>query len=241
MQRRSVLKAGLALIATTTAAAIYRPVGAATRVLFGGTKWLAKETPPPVPVDISKRVFFTDQEASLVAAIFDRLIPADDVSMSASEAGCVGFIDHQLAGDYGRGEWKYKLGPYRNGTAAQGDQSPLTPADCYRKGLADIAAACDGRFGKQFSALTHAQQDEFLEEMETGKLSFSSVDSGVLFKQFLANVQEGFFADPIYGGNKDMVGWKMIGFPGARYDYRDYAELKGQKLDIEPVSIAGRI
>ncbi|WP_414439733.1 gluconate 2-dehydrogenase subunit 3 family protein [Burkholderia sp. 22PA0106] len=241
MQRRKILKIGLTLMATATAAAIYRPAGAAARILLGGTKWIVRQTAPPVPVDISQRVFFASREAALVTAIFDRLIPADELGMSASEAGCVGFIDHQLAGDYGRGQWKYKAGPYQAGTPAQGDQSPLTPAAFYRKGLSEIDATCAQRFGKPFDALTHAQQDAFLEEMEAGKLELPSLDAGALFKQFLANVQEGFLADPIYGGNKDMVGWKMIGFPGARYDYRDYAEMKGKKLDIEPVSIAGRI
>lgn len=241
MQRRDILKAGLALIVTTTAAAVYRPVGAATRILMGGTRWLARETPPPVPVDVSKRVFFTEPEAAQIKAIFDRLIPADELGIGASEAGCVAFIDHQLAGDYGRGQWKYQLGPYQSGTGSQGDQSPLTPAQCYRQGLADIDAYCQKAFGKSFDALTHEQQDHLLEQMEAGHLQLRTVQAGVLFKQFLANVQEGFFADPVYGGNKDMVGWKLIGFPGARYDYRDYVQMKGQKLDIEPVSIVGRI
>ena len=62
----------------------------------------------------------------------------------------------------------------------------------------------------------------------------------MFFKQLLDNTMEGFFADPIYGGNRDMVSWKMIGFPGARYDYRPYLSKHNQKLDLEPVSIAGR-
>jgi gluconate 2-dehydrogenase gamma chain len=57
---------------------------------------------------------------------------------------------------------------------------------------------------------------------------------------FLQNVIEGFFSDPIYGGNRDMVGWKLIGFPGARYDYRPYVSKHNQKLALEPVGIGGR-
>ncbi len=49
---------------------------------------------------------------------------------------------------------------------------------------------------------------------------------------------EGFFADPIYGGNKGMVSWKMLGFPGARYDYRDYIGRHNENLKLQPVSIA---
>jgi gluconate 2-dehydrogenase gamma chain len=50
-------------------------------------------------------------------------------------------------------------------------------------------------------------------------------------------VREGFLADPVYGGNKDMASWKMLGFPGARYDFRDYMDQKGKKQHFIPVSL----
>jgi gluconate 2-dehydrogenase gamma chain len=50
---------------------------------------------------------------------------------------------------------------------------------------------------------------------------------------------EGFFADPLYGGNKNMAGWKMIGFPGARYDYRDHIDKHNVPYPKGPVSIYG--
>jgi gluconate 2-dehydrogenase gamma chain len=56
----------------------------------------------------------------------------------------------------------------------------------------------------------------------------------------MANAMEGFFADPIYGGNRDMAGWKLIGFPGARYDYRDHVGKHNQPYPLPPVSILGR-
>lgn len=241
MQRRSVLKAGLVLISTATAAAIFRPVGAAVRVLQGGSKWLATETPPPVPVDARVRAYLSDREMAQLKAIFDRLIPADELGMSASEAGCLVFIDHQLAGPYGQGATKYLAGPEATGSAAQGDQSLQTPAQFYRQGLAELDAHVRKAHGMAFEAMTPARQDAYLEQMEAGKLAYPSVNPEQLFRQLLANVQEGYFADPVYGGNKDMVGWKMIGFPGARYDYRDFVQQKNQVLNIIPISIAGRI
>jgi len=63
--------------------------------------------------------------------------------------------------------------------------------------------------------------------------------SKLFFEQVLGNTMEGFFGDPIYGGNRDMVSWKMVGFPGARYDYRRYIALHNQKLDLVPLSIIG--
>ena len=241
MKRRSVLKAGLVLITTSAAATIYRPAGAALRVFNGGARWHAKATLPPVPADPSKRMFLNDKEFAQIKAIFDRLIPADEISVSASEAGCVVFIDHQLSGDYGQGSWRYRAGPEQQGTPAQGDQSLKSPAELYRAGLAQLDAYCRKTLDAPFEALSMEQQDELLERMEQGQVRLDNVPSDILFKQLLANVQEGYFADPVYGGNKDMVGWKMIGFPGSRYDYRDYVEQRGQKLNIIPVSIIGRV
>lgn len=241
MKRRSVIKTGLVLIATSAVAAVYRPAGAALRVFNGGHRWIAKETPPPVPVDSSKRMFLRDKEVAQVRAVFDRLIPADDISVSASEAGCVVFVDHQLAGDYGKGSWRYQAGPQQAGTASQGEQSIMGPAELYRNGLAELDAYCLQARGKPFEDLDAEAQDDILERMEQGEIKLASIASQLLFKQMLANVQEGYFADPLYGGNKDMVGWKMIGFPGSRYDYRDYIEQRGQKLNIVPVSIIGRV
>ncbi|MFJ2985981.1 MULTISPECIES: gluconate 2-dehydrogenase subunit 3 family protein [unclassified Pseudomonas] len=241
MDRRSVIKAGMVLIATSVAASIYRPAGAALRVLSGGNRWHAKETLPPTPVDPAVRMFLSDKEYAQVTAIFDRLIPADALSVSASQAGCVVFLDHQLAGPYGQGSNRYLKGPEQAGTPSQGDQSLRNPAQVYRIGLAELEGHCQQAFGSSFEALGAEQQDALLAQLESGSVQLGRLPSEVLFKQCLANVHEGFFADPVYGGNQGMVGWKMIGFPGARYDYRDFLAQKGQKLDIIPVSLIGRV
>lgn len=239
MERRKFIKAaGMVLISTGTLASIFKPAGAAEKVLRGGGTWRAHTTPLPIPADPTKRLFFTEFEANQVKAIFDRLIPADELTVSASEAGCVVFIDNQLAGSYGDAAWKYKGGPFEKGTPSQGIQSPLTPAQIYRKGLAEIDTHCRKIKGKSFTELSDEDKDHYLEQMEANKYSYPSFSSSsALFGQFLSNVQEGFLADPIYGGNRNMVGWKMIGFPGARYDYRDYANNKGQKITLQPISI----
>ncbi len=61
-----------------------------------------------------------------------------------------------------------------------------------------------------------------LKGLESGDARLEGVDGESFFGMFLQNVLEGYFSDPIYGGNKDMAAWKMIGFPGAHYDYRDW-------------------
>lgn len=242
MERRHVLKAGMVLIATATAASIFRPIGRAASILLGGIDWPSSQPKLPQPAVTDRLLYLTQEESVLVAAIFDRLIPADDVSISASQAGCVTFIDNQLAGDYGKGTWMYKAGPVETGTPQQGIQTmPLAPAELYRSGLRELEGHCRKTRGSGFAQLTPADQDTYLEAMEAGHFSYPSIDAKRLFGQFHGNVIEGFFADPIYGGNRDMVGWKMVGFPGARYDYRDYVERKGQPLDIAPISLVGSI
>jgi gluconate 2-dehydrogenase gamma chain len=54
------------------------------------------------------------------------------------------------------------------------------------------------------------------------------------------NVMEGMFADPIYGGNKDKAGWKMIGFPGVMANNAEKVKEfnEGQRMSVEPTSIA---
>jgi gluconate 2-dehydrogenase gamma chain len=74
--------------------------------------------------------------------------------------------------------------------------------------------------------------------MEAGTLQWKGVSSKGFFQLLWQNTKEGFFSDPIYGGNRDMVGWKMIGFPGARYDYRDWVDNHNQPYPLPPVGLA---
>ena len=77
---------------------------------------------------------------------------------------------------------------------------------------------------------------------ESGIPTFRDAMSG-LWSQFdpgqLAT-QEGYLADPIHGGNKNMGSWKMIGFPGTRADFIDWVEKYGARYPLSPVGIAGR-
>jgi gluconate 2-dehydrogenase gamma chain len=96
------------------------------------------------------------------------------------------------------------------------------------------------RAGRPFAELDAEQQDEILRGMQAGGVTLESVDARTFFQQIVQDVQQGFFADPIYGGNKDMCAWKMIGFPGAHYDYRAWVGRHNERYPYPPVSIAGR-
>jgi len=204
----------------------------------GGQPWEpGKINTPPAPRKGGLQ-YLTQQEFDTVGAIAERFIPADDLSISGKEAGCATFIDRQLAGDYGNAVAIYRLGRFVKGTPEQGPQSPLTPAQRYRQGLAALDAWTCKNFSKAFVALSGEQQDELLRRMEANQLDLGpDVETKVFFELLLQNVREGFLADPIYGGNKEMASWKMLGFPGARYDFRDLIGKKGKKLNIIPTSL----
>ena len=130
-------------------------------------------------------------------------------------------------------------GPFQEGTKQQGTQSPVTPAQQYRKALAALDAACRAKFdGKGFTELSNDQKDEIIKGLEDGSLKLEGANSQDFFKLILKDTQTGFLADPIYGGNKDMTSWKMIGFPGAHYDYRDWIDKHNQRIPLTPVGIS---
>jgi gluconate 2-dehydrogenase gamma chain len=111
----------------------------------------------------------------------------------------------------------------------------------YRQGLAALDKYCRGAFaGKPFAQLSDEQKDQVLTGLEKGPIQLDGASAKGLFEQILKNTQEGFFADPVYGGNRDMAGWKMVGFPGARYDYRDWVTRHNERFPLPPVGITGR-
>jgi gluconate 2-dehydrogenase gamma chain len=206
----------------------------------GALPWEPGAGSPPQPVPAGPWRYFTAAEGAAVEALADRIIPPDPQTPGGREAGCAVFVDRQLAGPYGRAEGLYNRPPFIKGTDSQGPQSSLTPAEMYRTALAALDRHCQGAHGKSWSGLSTDQQDELLSGLEKGSVSLQGVDGKTFFKALVKDVQEGFFADPLYGGNRDMCAWKMIGFPGAHYDYRDWVGRHNERYPHEPVGIMGR-
>jgi gluconate 2-dehydrogenase gamma chain len=207
-------------------------------VVEGELPWTPGQADPPQPAAPGAWQYFTPAEGATVEALVDRLIPPDPETPGGKDSGCAVFIDRQLAGPYGRFEGHYMKGPFHPGTEEQGDQSPLTPAQHYRLGLAALDSHCRASFGgSAFAQLPDERKDEVLKGLEAGTLKLDGVDAALFFKLLLTDTQHGFFADPVYGGNRDMVAWKMIGFPGARYDYRDWVHRHNERYPLPPVSI----
>jgi gluconate 2-dehydrogenase gamma chain len=208
-------------------------------VIQGSLPWKSGAADPPDAVTPDGWKYFTAHEGATIEALVDRLIPADALSPGGKDCGCAVYIDRQLAGPYGRSEGWYMSGPFMDGTKQQGPQSPLTPAHQYRMALAALDAACRTKFANHaFVDLSDAQKDEAIMGLEDGSLKLDGIDSQATFKLILTDTQTGFLADPIYGGNRDLVSWKMIGFPGAHYDYRDWIDRHNQRVTLPTVGIA---
>jgi gluconate 2-dehydrogenase gamma chain len=210
--------------------------------ISGRLPWEAFAGEPPRPVNPAGWYYFTPQEVTAVEAIVDRLIPADHLSVGGKGAGCAVFIDRQLAGSFGKSSRLYMKGPFAKGLPTQGYQGTLTPAGRYREGLRALDDYAHAAHSKNFAQLGGEQQDEILEGLESGKIELklaSGLSTRSFFELVLGNTMEGFFADPLYGGNKGLVGWKLVGFPGARYDYRDHVDKHNVPYPRGPVSIYG--
>ena len=180
-------------------------------------------------------------EQAFVEALVDHMIPKDELTGSGTEIGIATYIDRALAGSWGKGDRLYKEGPWQRGTPNQGYQLPMTPAQLYRAGIEGSNAYCRKTFGKDFDRCTADQKEAFLKDLAAGKITLDGGLPGrAFFAVFYENVMEGMFADPIYGGNKDKVGWKMIGFPGVMANnaenVKKYSD--GKKFTADPVSIA---
>ena len=189
-------------------------------------------------------------EAALVGAMADRIFPRDGDSPSATEIGVVTYLDGQLAGGWGSGERFYRQGPFREPeTSGHGYQLSLTPRAVYRNVLPKIDAhAKSTNGGKQFVDLDPKAQDTILTDLQNGKVDLglasgpNGFTSASFFTMFLQNVTEGLFADPAYGGNKDLAGWKWVDYPGDPMAYGDdyYAIFghRGDDYEVPPKSRA---
>ncbi len=164
--------------------------------------------------------FFSQQEALIVAAAASRIIPSDATGPGAREAGVAVYIDRQLAGPWGQDRYRYTQGPFEEEAPPEfGYQGKATPQQIYRQGLKDL---------KSFDRLEPAAQEQKLTQIETT----------LFFSLLRRNTIEGMFCDPIHGGNVDMLGWQLIGFPGPRMsNYHDVDRHFGEEFRPKPVSL----
>ncbi len=184
--------------------------------------------------------FFAPDEWAFVNAASARLVPNDGLGPGAVEAGVPEFIDRQMGTPWATGALWYMQGPFDvDAPATLGYQSRLTPQQIYRLGIAAANGLVQTTQGKSFAQLAPDAQDAALHAIESGRAAFETVPAKLFFSMLLQSVREGFFADPVHGGNRGLVGWKLIGFPGARADFMDWVD-RDVKYPLPPVAISGQ-
>ena len=233
--------AGAAGVAT--AATIHDgELGAPPQTFNGEVPWQEGTADAPPGATGTDFVFFTPAERAFIEAAVDRLIPSDPVGPGAVEAGVPFFLDRQLAGPFGRGDHYFLGGPWPKGAPEQGYQSRFSPAQLYRAAIPAIEDHVVAQFnGVAFAKLAAGDQDKVLKGLEAGTIQLGGgVDAKAFFAMLLQNTKEGYLSDPIYGGNKDMAAWKMIGFPGAHYDYKEWVSRHGEPVPYPTVGFKGR-
>jgi len=183
--------------------------------------------------------FLNLEEAAFVEALVDHMVPEDQWSPKGTDLGINVFIDRALAGAWGKGDRLYRQGPWREGVPAQGYQLPLTPAELYRAGIQKTNTHCKAAYGRNFDKLEPAQREEVLVALSSRGIDMESDAMAREFWNVLyQTVMEGMFSDPIYGGNKNKAGWRMIGFPGVIAFNREHVKnYLDKELPGEPVSI----
>jgi gluconate 2-dehydrogenase gamma chain len=195
--------------------------------------------PPTATPQAEPLLYLNETEYAFVAAAVDTLIPADELSPSGSDCGCAVYIDRQLASAWGGGAKMYRAGPFSKGKPEQGYQLPLTPAEFVSAGIAAANAWSRKTYGKDFDRLDPDKRIEALKTMEEGKAEFVNFNARAFFGRLHALTMEGFFGDPAYGGNRNKVSWRMLGFPGLPATYANLIdEYRDKRYVAEPQSIA---
>jgi gluconate 2-dehydrogenase gamma chain len=197
---------------------------------------------PRSDATVSGFEFFNTDESAFIEAAVDTLIPSDSTGPGAAELGVATYIDRQMAGAYGKGDRLYLDGPFAVGTPQQGYQLPMTPSELIRAGIADVNAHTREKYKKDFVALSARDRIAVLSDLEGEKIVLPTVPLATFFGLLLQLTVEGYFADPMYGGNKHMGAWKMIGFPGADAMYMDKIEpFRNKPYIAEPKGIQSLI
>jgi gluconate 2-dehydrogenase gamma chain len=236
-RREFLTVAGVAALAPAAPAAAQQTQLATPSAATPSTAPPATTAAAP-PVDEPLLTLTATEHAFFVAAV-DTIIPPDQLSPSGSDCGVANFIDRQLAGAYGTGARLYRQGPFPKGKPEQGYQLSLNPREFFRAGVASANEFTRKTWAKDFDRLNEEQRIVALKAMEEGKAEFKGFGSAMFFNALLQISMEGFFADPIYGGNRDMASWKMVGYPGLPATYRhDIRTYLGKVYDKPPRSIA---
>ena len=218
--------------------------------------------PPSAPPSAGRLRFFSPEEARTVEALTARILPGTPEDPGAREAGVVIYVDYLLAMEEGYGERTYREPPYAQ--SYEGDQPPagsgnqdfptlwipesdikrygyqhrLTPREVYRLALPAIDRYCEQTYGARFVDLSEDNQDKLIDDLYNNRVTgFDEFSPQAFFHVIRRHTGEGMFADPAYGGNRNLVGWQLIGYPGAQRAYTPDEVVSDNPPRREPQSL----
>ena len=183
--------------------------------------------------------FKNNAEFEILAQATERIFPEDDLGPGAIGLGVPYFIDRQLAGSYGENSKEYMQPPFFTGERTQGYQSRLRRNEMFRQGVQVMQSEAKSRFNANFVDLEGEQMDEILTAFQEDEIPMKGTSSLLFFRLMRQATLEGAYADPIYGGNQNMEGWKMKDFPGHQAAYineienEDFVEIEPQSLGMD--------
>lgn len=207
-----------------------------------GHKWgddTDSETETKTAPDFSEaRIFFNRREDfNVLSWATERILPEDDNGPGAILLGVPYFIDKQLAGSWGKSADEYMMGPFKVGDSTQGFQSPLNRGEIFIQGIREINKTSNKKFDAAFADLEEDQQIEVLTMFENGEVNLKDVSSTTFFNLLKQATLEGAYSDPLYGGNRNMDGWRMKEYPGPQSSYINQIE-EEDFIVTDPISLS---
>lgn len=219
--------------------------GVAGGSLLGGlfsNQFLTEESAPeknkPTAILQEARTFFSRAEDfETLAAATERIYPEDDHGPGAVELGVPYYIDKQLTGSFGSNAHDYMRGPFKLRESNLLEyQTKLNRGELFLIGLRRMQNISKENHDEKFADLDGDKQDDILTNFESGDVKMDGAPSEFFFNVLLQTTLEGVYADPVYGGNKNMMGWEMMEYPGPRMGWADKVE-EEEFLSLEPKSL----
>lgn len=231
----------------------------AGEIASAGDEWEMFEGVPMTPTQPPEMDFkaLTESEAIAVEMLTAQLLPGTPEDPGAREAGVVYYIDYLLQQNEGFVEPTYRAGPWAKGyegdtepepepdviwipadqLSRYGYQAPLSPLAIYQLGLRALEEYSDATWGKPIADLSEDELNEMIWAMLRNEIDqFTEFSPISFFHTLRLHTAEGFFSDPGYGGNRDLAGWRLVGFPGAQRAYSP-EEMQTEGSDREPQSM----
>src|SRR5699024_913136 len=208
------------------------------------------------------RTFFSrNEDFDVLSAATERIFPKDDNGPGAIDLGVPYFIDRQCSNEWGMNANDYMFGPFPQveevdeyvpndknikdvnaGTqvtvpsATPRYQTKMTRGTLFLEGVRAIEAESQKSFDERFIKIEPEQQDDILQKFEAGEVEVAGAKSSLFFSLLRQTTIEGVYADPVYGGNRNMEAWKMKEYPGPRMSWLDKIE-EEEFLTLAPESL----